>query len=873
MRLHQAFIALALSSLALPLAAQQEQKEAPKTLPLFGYDEDSASEIPVPGKVQADVDRIYRLYSKRWSVPTMDTMYNGKIVGFYRKRNERNFDSVAASFGNYLPYKDPGIGSPRQVMLCKKPGIAASNWCTEASHSVRFNADRANEWNFKLLASHEFIHSKQRDYIGNANWRFLPPWILDGQGNGFGYGLLENLPNLARKDIARKTATMDNSNFSFFLGLRYYDHPLDVDSIAQSYPRNHPEYYAEAGSPGAHVIMAGYMTGSFFRHILRGRPGGLKAVKHLMSRPSPRTKDSNAWLAWMDNGLKSDPNKIWPRGVREVYAEMIAELADMPDLIARARFGKLAAASYDKLLWADGCKAVDLTTGRTWTGAVPIRSLAARCFRVKLPPDGLDMTGEAASMAGTDMPPAFSVTARSTTGGCGDFELTSRAEVVEDPLVAKATGNPNDCTTKWHSYYLPLNPNAPGGLKGWQTVLLTNVPSRPANARGHMLQVTFVRPGAEASVEAEATVEDPVRKTKVKSRAPKPGPKPIVVPQRTHVVEREPAVGCDAEAQATLQCGNEMTVVLAYGQIADLTAGSSSAGNILGHMYPQGQFTREDYVSTGNAIQKALFETGGLSRAAAGLASSGGLLGGASVKLSLPQLADGQTGTFPARVDIGWLDVATKAEASIASLTAAKTRSDGQCVFVESRRSDATVTITMNDHGGLVGTLNARLYEENPEPESACRTPILPAGQISLSFATPGVIYSGEGGYSFDTENYAERMQSAQSIAMQVAMPLAERSDHLETWPDGVFPGTQATSTGTAPSGRASTGQCSTATITDADFIGFVRAVSLADGEAPEPMDARAMAAMRSMDRSMYAPMICGWIAAGRPARFTVDGQ
>lgn len=872
MILRHAAIALGLSILAVPLAAQQAQKEAPKTLPLFGYDEDSASEIPVPPKVQAEVDRIYRLYDKRWSVPTIDTLYNGKIVGFYRKRNEGDFDNVGASFGNYLPFKTPGVTEPRRALLCGRLGVSTNNWCTVHGHSVRFNADRATEWNFPLLSSHEFVHGKQRDLLGDSNWRFLPPWVLDGQANGFGFGLLENLPNLTRKDIARKTATMKNANFSFFLGLRFYDHSLDVDSIAQSYPRNHPEYYAEANDPGGHIIMAGYLTGSFFRHMLRGRPGGLKAVKHLMSRPSPRTKDSNAWLAWMDNGLKSDPNKIWPRGVREVYAEMIAELADMPDLIARARFGKLAADQYDKLLWADGCRSVDLTTSRSWTGAVPIRALAARCFRVKLPPDGLDMSGDTAIMAGMDMPPAFSVTARSSTGGCGDFELTSRAEVVDDPLVAKATGNPNDCTTKWHSYYLPLNHSAPGGLKGWQTVLLTNVPSRPANARGHMLQVTFIRPGAEASVEAEATVQDPVRKAKVKSRAPRPGPKPVVAPQRTLVVEREPAPDCDAETQATLKCGNEMSVVLAYGQIADLTASGSSTGAILGHMYPQGQFTREDYVSTGNAIQKALFATGGLSKAAAGLAASGGLPGGASVKLTLPQLADGQTGTFPARVDVSWLDVDRKAEARVDSITAAKTRPDGQCTFVESKRSDAMVTITMNDHGGLVGTLTAQLYEENSDPESACRTPILSAGQLSLSFATPGVIYSGEGGYSFDTEHHAERAQSAQSIAMQVAMPMAERSDHLATWPDGVFPGTQPASTGPASQGRGSTGQCSAATITDADFIGFVRAVSAADGEEPELMDPQAMAAMRSMDRSMYAPMVCRWIAAGRPARFTVEG-
>lgn len=917
MRLWAGMAACMAMIMAIPLAAQPAPKTKPKaapqaapkaatgpSLPLIGYNSGGAipGGVPVPPSVQADVDQIYRIYAKQWALPNITIRKDGRPVGFYQRRSKPG--SQAAFYGNGMPFNPP-LRNPLRVAFCTGIGTEKENWCSEPDapegFSVTFNEDRAGAWNFKLLASHEFIHAMQYDMLGRAKADAMPPWVLDGMANGFGYGLMENLPGLSRWAILRRTAMLEydpetrnpSGNFSFFSGLRFYDHALDVDSIPGSYPRNHPEYYATADEPGGHIIYAGYMTGSFFRHMLRGRPGGLKAVKHMMKRPAPSANDSRAWLSWMDNGLKSDPSKTWPRGVRQVYAEMIAELADLPDLKgwspAKDRYGKAIAERYDKYLWSDGCKKVDLTTSRSWAEVVPVRGLAARCFRVKLPPDGLDMTGEVAKIVGPNLPPVFTVTASSTTGGCKDFELASRAEVVPDALVFETKGNPLNCLVKWVGYYLPLNPADPQGLQGWQTVLLINAPSRPAAAKGRLMQVTFVRPQAEAAVEAEAIIEDRIIKRKVRKRAPKPGPKPIPVPKVPLVVDPAPAQGCDAETTERLECGNELSLKLGYGQIGDLTAQTNGTAGIVGHMYNQAQFTRENYVSVGEAMQKALFETnGGLMANLAAMATSGVMPSGATVELVMPQLREGEIGTFPARVVLNWNDGADKLEARVDSLAAKELRSANGCSVVWSKRSDASVTITMNDPGGLVGSVSARLYQENPDTQDACRTPILSAGTLNLSFATPGVIYAGPDGFELNTEDMVERQMDAQSIAAQVLIPMEERSDHLVTWPDGLYPGARSAGGGGAGKSGAPDLQCSEAItgvrkpnsgkvsyagITNEDFAGFIRAVQAADGEEAEPMDPRQEAAMAAMDKSMFAPMICTWIAKGRPAKYKMEEE
>lgn len=858
--------AIAIVGSAIPLMAVAQPTtpaKGSKTLPLYGYDFTTAKKIPVPKATSDDVNLVYNIFDKRWEVPTIDTKLDGNIVAFYRQRDPADQNMTAAAFENQLPYRALTTNLGHQG-ACRTPLLTTSGWCTAQNFSFSFNADKMNEWTAKILVSHEFIHGKQRDLLGRTAQDAMPHWMREGMGNGFGFGLMENLPGYSQEALAKRLSPRPGSMATFFLGLRFYDHALDVDSIASSYPRDHLGYPADPKAPGDHIEMAGYMSGSFFRHILRGKPGGLETVKHLLAQRPPSGGGNDAWLDWLDDGLRNDPNKSWPGGIRQVYSTMIVELADMPDLIAKSRAGKLSAPIYDQYLWSDGCTVIDLTVKKEWKGTVPVRGLASRCLRVKLPPDGLDMSGVDAKIAGPVIPPAFTVTAESLTGGCEDLELGSAGAMVKNPKLFFATGNPRNCSTKWQGFYLPKNIKDPNGLKGWQTVVLMNVPSRPVGARAQVLQLTVARPKVEAAVDAQAVVKDPVTGIKKKSPAPRPGPKPIPAPLEPLIVERPEATECDAETVAMLECGNEISLALGYGEVTELTAQSNMFAGVLGHMYPEGEFTRTDYVSPGKAIQDALFaKNGGLNDVMTRVAASGRAPEGASIKLIMPPLAKGQTGSFPARVNMEWTDYETMMPFRLSSLAADRTANSNGCVVVMGKVSDATVNITMNGHGGLVGTVMANLYQDNPDAEDACRTPMLKGGTLKMSFATPGVIFIGDGDdYRFDTDDMVARMAEESSFPSQILIPFSQRSDHLTSWPDGI-PHEAVTTGGPASMVQ---GKCDPGKITRKDMIGFIRAIS--DGDDLGGVSDDMLLSSLGMGADMLRPMACPWIAAGRPVKW-----
>lgn len=99
-----------------------------------------------------------------------------------------------------------------------------------------------------MLVSHEFMHLRIREFQTRETIEsFLPYWINEGIGNGFGFGFVEHFQGLSRQTIAARTASLrpEDNKIGAFLGLRYYDVPLSLEGSyadAFPYPRGHPAY-------------------------------------------------------------------------------------------------------------------------------------------------------------------------------------------------------------------------------------------------------------------------------------------------------------------------------------------------------------------------------------------------------------------------------------------------------------------------------------------------------------------------------------------------------------------------------------------------------------------------------------------------------
>ena len=859
-----------------PLSDAQESGQP--ELAVVGVDITRHSEIPVPKNVTDKANLVYEKHRNAFSAPPpIDTRYDGRINIFYIKRTTSN--ATAAAAGNLLPYNPSGLDTDSpQGRICLGESPRREKWCSDSHYSVKLNADRMAEWSTPILLSHEFIHLRQYQNIPGSKNRGAPFWLVDGQANGIGFGLMEREKGFGRRAMALHTKDMENSNFSFFLGLRYYDRPLDVDRWKSIFPVNHPEYGLEGNKDRSndHVEMAGYMTGSFWRHVMRGRPKGFNAFQQMLFRAGPDDPTSSLqWLRWTDSGLKAatfNEARIWRGGVRQVYSEMIAELADFPDIVARNRTGKLRADYFDSLLWSEGCQKVDLMVEGAASVRLKIFPYSARCLRIRMPSGGFKEKNLVESgtpgLLGSNLPPPFNVTAVGT-GRCKDLALGTRGQLLGSPLVfnPSRTGNAaSSCAAMWEAAFAPLNISDPNGLQGWQTVVLINAPDSPRDGmEATEFTLNFVRPTAKTRLSGSHTVKRGDRKTK--KPLPDAGGRDETQISQPVMREIDPGEPCDADGAAIFKCGDVMGFSIATGKDA---TGIARMADILTKgtklHYPAGEFTRDGFDSLGTIYANADFAA---QAQAASLRMASGEIDGMMIGVAMPRLEEGQTGSFPATVYAG----DDLSETGLNSLSGARTRSDGTgCRQILSYATNGTVNITANGMGMLAGSLSATLYEDNPDDEAACTAPRVRAGEVTVSFATPGFVSIGPNGkYALDFARAEEDALAQQDIVLQMMTPMEERSDILPE--DEMRPETRAQlaayrTSGGAASSAATGGQCKGSAISPDDSEQFMRAVAAGSGADDPATINQVLGALRQMGGAILAPYICQWIEAGRPARF-----
>jgi hypothetical protein len=805
-----AIMTVGFAAAAAAPGAALAQASAKKTgdLAIVGLTDLDAQSIEVPPQVQKAADAVYAEYRESWEVPRIDTLLDGKPVIFYMRRTPEAIKAAprsAATAYNYAPFgltaeqiDSPFLSSHTRVCHGMFTLRKQENWCKGHAYSVRINEDRALDWYFPMLLSHEFLHLRTYEIIPKKILvEYYPYWVSEGLANGFGFGLVEHFPGLSREGIARKTAMLQpqDNRIAAFLGLRYYDHPLPlIGEFAETYPSNHPAYPSTSDERWQ---MASYGSGSFFRHILKGRKHGLNAIDHLLRRAMPSAKAWRPWVRWLDEGLKTatardstgaplmgadgKPLKIWPRGIRQVYAEMIADMADFPDRVAKHRVGRLVATTYDSYLWSKGCETVDLTFATSWTKTLEIAPMAARCLRVKLPPAGLDMSGTDAALITPNLPPSFAITATSSDGGCNDLEAATRGEVLPELMRFKGTQQPDKCIAKWLGFYLPLNINDPQGLKGFQTLVLSNVADDAALSQPRRIEVTIVNPQVNGVVEATQTVEQGERK--IKKPIPKPKPKPKAgpggkgaIPQMgmPQTVEPEPPGYCDPDQQAIFECGDIMTISFAYGDPADVMVEMEAMRNyVMIDMLPAA-FSPDGEDSIAKVIAASKGDSamaGMMPQSTLKMAAGQGEGGGISIKMQ--RLAPGQTGTFPAQVKLDWT-APGGFEGGLASLAPARLRPAGDCVVVTAMRATGQVTITRNSEGLLMGSVTAQFFEPNPDDAAACRTPYVAAGTAQFDFTLGGIVTVGDlGDYEPDMDQLQKAGEARLANAMATGVPAA----------------------------------------------------------------------------------------------------
>ncbi|WP_263587886.1 hypothetical protein [Sphingopyxis sp. GC21] len=878
--MHAFWIAMAGSTALSSLAAAQDSKAPPAELEVFGVDLTTDKEIAVPPEVMAKARGIFDLHRDKFgSPPHIDTRQNGKINAFYIKRAKAN--PAAASAGDNLPYKGPfQIPLTAKYDLCGGGAAkGAENWCKSGQFSFRMFADAISAWNAELLISHELIHLRQYEKSPGTKAGGAPFWLVEGQANGIGYGLLEREPGFSRKAIALKTKGLKNANFSFFLGLRRYDVPLDINRDTGLYPIDHPEYFRELlrdedgnlHSDG-YLDYAGYQTGSFWRHVMRGRPAGLLAYKKMLDRPGPSDPtNSHAWLKWTDSGLKAATYSrrgttvpIWRGGLRQVFSEMVTELADLPDIVVKNRTDKLAAPYFDALLWTRSCKNIDLTQATAASLRVTVHPYAAQCMRVKMPIENATGTNAAA-------PPAPFSVAASGNGVCDDLELGTRGQLLAQPksFKAKAGASGTNCALVWNAGFAPLRPEDPNGLRGWQTVLLINAPSDPDRQKTHDVLLNFVRPVAASTLAGTHSVDGAGGK-KRKKPLPKLKGTPEIQQADPLLVDPTPDESCDARQAAVLACGDIVALSIVSGDASEIARAGEILSAGIAMQYPQG--------GLGNYAVKTLgelYQQGQQFEARAGALQAramGGNLNGATIAIAMKRPEEGVVGRFPARVEVEPLDRQPgENSAALTSLTARQTRPIGNgCVDVLSYQTNATVEISVNQPGLLMGSVSATLYEPNADDEAACREPIVAAGTVQVSFSTPGVFPVGPGGrYQVDPARSEFQQLIVQDMAAMMAMPLEERSDtpaddEIDPAAGNRFAGSRA------GSGAGTVAQCQGTMVSDADLDAFIRATAAGAGEGDPQLSAQIAQSMRALEPAILAMAVCRWIAAGRPSTFAL---
>lgn len=873
----------------------------------------------VPSGVAEAASQAYNRHGEVWGRVPIDTTLDGRPVVFWFPN-----DDAGAWAGNYFPYK-ARLEYPLEAIICTNmPG--AANWCAEDRYSVGMKSRTLIDtpWAMPILFSHEYVHLWQRRWWSNPVADDYPPhWLYEGTANGWGYGLMETDPQFTREAIARQLANSGALNyFAFFLGLRYYDQPLDVDSAVNYYPGNHPAYprdnqafrfyqgygvnrCRDAGlreRPGCrddlrqepwvdaaardrldqistiwahrHIAFAGYMSGSFYRYMLLGNRRGPDAVRRMMRSPGPRTTRLRAWMTWMDLGIQletvpvpagtggqnaSRDVPVWPGGVRQIYSEMIAELADFPDTHVQSRSGFLAQRSYDSLLWSRGCTQIDLTTdpAQSFT-EIRLEPVSARCTRVRAARGSAVYRGGSARV-----PTTFVVTASSRPGSdpdvCEDLQLASRGQVLRNPLLSvTGVGEERRCSISWTVVFDPLRPNDANGNGGYQTVLLINANEFASLSRRRYVDIEFVQPQMRASVNAEG-VPEAERPRPRPRRRPLPRPQPVE-PQQSHLPQRfatapDPDPGpCPPEERRAFACGPVMTVQLATGDVAVLSgAGSNMMSAFTMFDLRPGAMDRDMGEVASDAIPDQIEQ---FAAAMARYQQTGAAPEGLNVAIGFEPIEFGTTGTFPARVQVNWSDGTPMGIGALDSLGPyGGERYPNGCIG-GTPPSQATVTITRHSPGMLVGSVSARLFEEN-EGDDACTRPYVEAGTFQASFATNGHFppLRGENGGSVEINNvWLER------YALEDLSRLGQ-----------MMPGVQLAS-GTSGGGTPVLGgDTQTGALRDCPqpgdieaFIESLIAQLVAAGGNPADMD-QVREIYRGMPAEDLAESACDWIEQGRP--------
>ncbi|MFY2765070.1 hypothetical protein [Arenimonas sp. MALMAid1274] len=883
-------------------------QDLPTPLTVIGLDRDTHEAVEVPADIRAKAVTIYEMHEEAFSTPPKITVTtNGEYTLFYVKRAEVN--NTAAAAGNHLPFKsatskilstsESAVLSPlrtyRESDICTN-GIGEAvrqqgnlvKWCDANGHSVQLFADRMGEWNTDLLISHEFIHLRQYEKIPGTKNDGAPSWVVEGQANGIGFGMFEREPGPGRRAIALETKDAKNSNFSFFLGLRYFDQPLDVDGWSERYPKDHPEYpVARTPEDPNHITMAGYMTGSFWRQVMRGRPRGFNAYQQMLDREGPSDPTSSVeWLQWTDAGLKAARYRdvpIWRGGLRQVFSEMVTEYADFPDIVARDRTGKLAPDTFDALIWSKGCTKVNLTASPAATVPIEILPYSARCLRVRMPtygPQEINFVAKTSSWQFVKTLPVPFTVAAIGDDSCEELELGTRGQLVQHPVLVR----PKDkgyCIINWQAGYAPLNEHDPNGLQGWQTITLIYAPTLPTGDRtAKTFNLSIVQPVASVQATGSYAVSDnggpPQRKPLPKSRG-----KVEVQSNALNIVPVEATDEvCDADDAANFLCGDTVSFSVLTGDMADTGADVGNA--ILGSAnlrYLPGTFTRDGLQSLGDIyamLDLPTFTTGLMPLRASGKTD------GAKYIISTRRLAEGATGTFPATIQVETFDSAGTGQEDLNSLAPKRTRTgqDG-CVTVMSLQTTGSLTITVNEGGLLVGSFSANLYEQNSaeDPEATCRNPRVRAGQASGSFASPGLFYIGpDGPNELDFSRTLTQQHYDADMTAQVLTPLHERSDLLPD--DELTPQTRAELAAYSSSGAGSggdvppdTGTCEGTPISAEDRSGFLAAIAKGMGNEDPATAQQMVASMSGFGTGLLAPYICRWISQGRPDTYTMEEE
>lgn len=871
-------------------------------------------EEPIPSKLVQDLDAAWLAHQKHLGMtPGVDTTYLGKPVVFVRKRAKVDQNSgIAAVSTGY-----PAQFSNGAAAICSIPG--ARNWCQDGAQSLRFNLDHADTFFAVGLASHEMVHLFQGRTTTPKDTE-QPHWLYEGESNGIGFGLMESIDrDFTRRAIGRRYATNPpgdsyaSTKLAFYLGLRHYDQPLAIDHIQTSDWR-HPDYPAEGGSGKAvnidtssprafidsiykpdanwHLAMTGYMTGSLFRHALKGRPAGAKAIRELHSgRVAFPTdaRDMRDQLRWLDDGLKlatvegldGAEAPVWRRGLRDVFPEMIVELADLPDLVIGRRHGRLSQQEWDQRLWSTPCIPIDLSTSVAMTYRITIQPIAARCFRVKMPPESirqnwLDLKPSIYSTKSIPaVPEPFVVTVedKNDASTCRDLDLGTRGQMLSYAGEPKLPDK--GCSVSWTAYYAPLKQGGAQTMVPDQTVILTNVADEAEKTKERTVFVHIVRPSVSANVSGSAT---PTGNGDPKPKKPLPKPKrssqPSVAPPHgiTPVEPPEPSPDCDPEARAVFECGDGFGLTLLLGDSAEMTRAMFETANAQSMLYLPAAITR-DTGPDGNdefpdTLQHILTGLGDPVVQTALQAISGKVLGqGLQLTFSMQRLASGQTGTFPARVDVEWVDENGEG-GEVSSVNAATTEMANNCVVVKRRKSNAQVTIAQNGAGFLLGSLSATLFEPEPDAEKACRQPYSFVGTIQASFSNPGLVHMDV--QTLDYSRVETRLQIDQDLTAQiVTVPLDERSD-LDA--DDLVKLRERSNNGSGASNGMGAGaaQCPV-TLLQSDYRDFAAAVFLAEQEEPNPEGREAaISQLTAMAKGILRPQVCAWVLDGRPARWTL---